>query len=32
VIVDDDFSNAEKVGLPIVSEAHNTMLGAAYTD
>ncbi len=31
-IVDDDFGNAEKAGLSIVSDAHDTMLGAAYTD
>ncbi|MCB0914521.1 MAG: MBL fold metallo-hydrolase [Actinobacteria bacterium] len=32
VIVDDDFSNAAKAGLDVVADAHDTMLGAAYSD
>lgn len=32
VIVDDDFSNAEKAGLPIVVDAHAATFGAAYAD
>ena len=32
VHVDDDFPNAEKAGLPIVTPAHGHRLGAAYAD
>jgi rhodanese-related sulfurtransferase len=32
VHVDDDFVNAEKAGLPIVTPAHGHRLGAAYAD
>lgn len=32
VIVDDDFSNAEKAGLPIVVDTHDATFGAAYAD
>ncbi|MDQ1248606.1 MAG: hydroxyacylglutathione hydrolase [Actinomycetota bacterium] len=32
VIVDDDFANAEKAGLPIVVDGHAATLGAAYSD
>ena len=32
VHVDDDFPNAEKAGLPIVTPEHGHRLGAAYAD
>jgi glyoxylase-like metal-dependent hydrolase (beta-lactamase superfamily II)/rhodanese-related sulfurtransferase len=32
VIVDDNFANAAKAGLPIVSDDHALMFGDAYTD
>ena len=32
VHVDDDFPNAEKAGLPIVTPTHGHRLGAAYAD
>jgi glyoxylase-like metal-dependent hydrolase (beta-lactamase superfamily II)/rhodanese-related sulfurtransferase len=32
VHVDDDFTNAAKAGLPIVTEQHGHRLGAAYAD
>lgn len=32
VAVDDDFANASVSGLPLVTDTHEAMLGAAYTD
>ena len=32
VHVDDDFANAQKAGLPIVTPSHSERLGAAYAD
>ncbi len=32
VVVDDQFENAAKAGLPMVRDEHAMMLGSAYTD